>query len=607
MSFLDPRILLNLPMDTIEAYLVLFVVVLSFVAPRWGSGWFGAAETLFANLARRKGLAVIVVGIAALLARASVLPILLVPQPSIHDEFENLLMADTFAHFHVTNPPHPMGIHLETFHVLQQPTYTGIVPPGQGLLLAAGKLLGGHPFVAVWLSLGVMCAAICWMLQGWLPPRWALLGGFLAVMRYAVFSYWAGSYWGGALAATAGALVLGALPRIMKRRRVLDAVLMGVGLAILANNRPYEGFVLSLPIAINLVVWMVRSPRPPLNVLLRNVVLPLALILSATVGAMGYYNWRVTGNPLRSAYEVSMATVNPVPYFPWQPLRPIPEYRYKVIKDFYLLYVLPQYEKVHSVHGLAADALIKLKRLSAFYLGIALELPLLLAILMGGFQAVFLGRFRFLFFTFLVALFGLLLEVQFLPHYAAPITGIILAFVVQAIRYGRVWGRSRRPIGLLAVRAVPILCFASLLVGAYQISGGYYMVRDWPYSWYSVHLGNVDRAHLLANLEKEAGQHLIFVRYEPGHYVHDEWVYNASNIDQAKVVWARDIDLAQNQELVDYFHGRHVWFLDPDKARTRLVPYPPPNDQLRLSARKPPSSDVHDPGPGSDVVAVKGK
>src|SRR5258708_23988355 len=98
-------------------------------------------------------------------------------------------------------------------------------PPGQGMILALGQRLG-NAFYAVWIIAALMCGAICWMLQGWFPPSWALFGAGLAVIRLATFSGWANSYMPGALPAVGGALVLGAMPRILRHRKAWDAAVM---------------------------------------------------------------------------------------------------------------------------------------------------------------------------------------------------------------------------------------------------------------------------------------------------------------------------------------------------------------------------------------------
>ena len=48
-----------------------------------------------------------------------------------------------------------------------------------------------------------------------------------------------------------------------------------------------------------------------------------------------------------------------------------------------------------------------------------------------------------------VTLVALELDAWFYPHYAAPIAGLLFAFVVQGIRHLRVWRRRQGGAGLL--------------------------------------------------------------------------------------------------------------------------------------------------------------
>src|SRR5260370_188753 len=275
-----------------------------------------------------------------ILLRLALLPVLPIPAPSIHDEFSYLLAADTFAHGRLTNPPHPMWLSFETFHVNMWPTYASKYPPAQGMALAVGQLLG-HPWLGVLLSVGAMW----WMLEGWFRAEWALLGGLLAGVRFGSFSYWINSYWGGAVAGIGGALALGALPLIRRTRRARYAVLLGIGVAILANSRPLEGLIFTIPIFVWLTYWLLWNDEVPLSTKMRQAVLPLAVVLALAGGWIVYYNWRVTGNPALFPYVLNQRTYETEPLFLLQSARPKHPYNNAQLNLFYNPWTRSQYHR----------------------------------------------------------------------------------------------------------------------------------------------------------------------------------------------------------------------------------------------------------------------
>jgi len=556
----------------IEAGLTVLVVLIAFLRPTFGSHWFERAERALPFLASRPRLAVVAVGAATLILRVAVLPVEKIPAPSVHDEFSYLLQADTFAHGRLTNPTPAMWEHFETFHVIFQPTYCSKFFPGQALFLTLGKLLFGHPYWGVWLSSGLMCAAVTWMLQGWFPAQWALLGGILAMLRFGVFGYWADSYWGGNVAAIGGALVLGALPRLKSFRLTQDAALMGLGLILLALSRPWEGIVLALPTAVILLAWMMGKDKPPPGISLTRIVLPLTLMLAVTAAWLAYYCWRTTGNPLQPPYSVYENTYATAPYMLWQHLKPQPVYRHTVLRKLEVDQVLVVYRAFRS----PVAHMLRIFAFTSFFLGPILILPFLMLpfVLPYGFSLRDISQHvRHLLLILIVFIAGTEMAIFYNPHYSAPVTGLIIALVLFAIQRIRAWNAS----GLFLSRAIPVAC---VLVFALRVAAAPLHIPKSRYSTYywneffELHpQGWFPRAAMEANLSKVPGNHLVIVRYKPEHEPFPDWVYNDADIEHARIIWARDMGSADNKALLDYYGDRQAWLLEADENPPRIVRY----------------------------------
>src|SRR5262249_49560839 len=156
------------------------------------------------RLAERTSLCMLVLTVLPIALRLALLSHFPVPTANGSDDFSHLLVADTLAHFRLANPPHPLHQFFEAIFVMQEPTYSSMYPPGQGLFLAIGKLLFGHPWAGVLLAVGAFCSLCYWMLRAWTTPAWSLAGGLLAVYQFGPLNQWMNTYWANAIPALCG-------------------------------------------------------------------------------------------------------------------------------------------------------------------------------------------------------------------------------------------------------------------------------------------------------------------------------------------------------------------------------------------------------------------
>ncbi|HEX4950784.1 MAG TPA: hypothetical protein VFZ34_29250, partial [Blastocatellia bacterium] len=441
--------------------LPLTILLIAFRNPQFGRRWFCGVEQRLNKIARRPVLAAGFVGIGSLLISICISLFLRWPLPAITDEFAYLLAADTFAHGRLSTPTHPMWVHFESVQIFHQPTYGSKYHVGQSLALAVGILISGHPIVGVWLSTALACTAVYWMLRAWVTARWALRGGLLAVV-YPLTLQWSQNFWGGAVAMLGGAMVLGALGRMMWQPSPRAAWIMGLGLAVLANSRPFEGVVLSLFLSGALLKWMLSPVGPTLRVTAKNIVLPVSIVLLLTAGAMGFYNKKVTGSVFRLPYMVHEETYAMAPFFLWQNSRTGLTYNHEILRQFQLEFWLkPHAEQRESFAGFAKGVGEKIQILANTYFQLwMLAIPLLV------FPWVHKTDpwLRFAVLTCGGFVLALLMGTFIQPHYAAPAISMLFVLIVRSMRYLSIWKWRGQATGRFLARGIFIWCAASLVI-----------------------------------------------------------------------------------------------------------------------------------------------
>jgi hypothetical protein len=457
-----------------------------------------------------------------------------IPTPRVADDFSYLLLGDTLAHFRLANAMHPMHRFFEGVFILQEPTYASNFPLGQGIVLATGQLLG-NPWFGVVLSVAAMCALCCWMLQAWVSPGWALVGGVLAGLEFGPLSPWMNTYWGGAVSAIAGCLVFGSLPRLNTRY----AVLLGAGLGLQMLSRPYESVLLMIAVAI---FPMSR----------RNMLIAFLAILPAA-GLTLLQNKEVTGKWTELPYTLSRYQYGIPTTFRFQPA-PVPHRALSVEQQI-------DYETQTATHARPGTVAERIPILRFFFLA-----PLYLAL---PFFIRWLREPRFLRVLAAIAILvvGTYFYPYFYPHYIAAAMCLFVLISVKALE-------SLARFKQEAMYLIVFLCLAHFLFwyGIHLAGNQNVELATSRYeSWDELTMGDPEGRIAINNrLSASPGKQLVFVHYFPQHGAM-EWIQNTANIDAERVVWAIDLGPEEDANLRGYYPGRNVWLLEPDARPPRLT------------------------------------
>jgi hypothetical protein len=507
------------------------------------------------RLARHPALVVVVLFLSGVALTA--LPSLRYgpPLPTVHDEYGYLLMGETFARGRLTNDPPPGPPEFfDTFHEFISPRYFAKFPPGQGIALAVGILLG-HPIIGIWLVQGLWAVALGWMLRAAVPTGWAVGGALAGLVGYGAMSDWGYSYWGGSVLALGGALTFGGALRLWQREGspLAAAAWAGVGCGIMALTRPLDGFIFAL-FPTGMIAWTLWRDRAGRLPRLFAFVLPAALGVALMLG----YNIATTGQAWLFAHRLYDQTHVPrLALFVWEK----PGVDPPGLPDY-----LADYEQSYK-GSMSADPLRFAQYWANVKVFVGAQSSFLFPIwvwplVVLGLAAAFIernGPARLAILGLLSIAFPLLtLRFYGFSHYIAAWTAPALLLIIcgtqqRKVLWSSLGSAARHQVWITAL----ILALWPVVDTTRELGRGFpsWLGFGWVYDRELVREALADRA-------KQTGHpQMAIVIYALNHSPHAEWVFNSPDPASQDVMWVRALGPARVPELARVFPKHDEWLV----------------------------------------------
>jgi hypothetical protein len=418
--------------------------------------------------------------------------------------------------------------------------------------------------------------------------------------------------------AAGGALVFGGVRRTVHRPSIAAGALLGLGVVVLANSRPYEGLLACVPAALVMMRWLAWDRRVPAGSKLARFVVPIAAVLGLGCAWTAVHNRAVTGSALQLPYALHQRQYFHQGVFLFSGTRPPERPPHPQIDVLTRSWTYTPLRGTSLIREVAANVLTRLPRtmLASFgtppsagrtFLGASIWIPALLLagawpsrrllLAAGGLLAAELALWRWeiaypamigfailavfiailratrawdRWMRYIVATVGLVVAGNALvwwwfPHYVAPVVPLVIAAAaIGAHRLARV-SPHFDPQRLAVNTLLLLVLHATALTAAIGLTPRGER-RDTQPTY-------VDIRRTLTN---QGGKHLVFVHYGADYpSFRGDWVYNDPDIASSIVVFAHDLGPERNRALKTAYPDRRPWSLEVAGSAVLLTPGSP--------------------------------